>query len=251
MTVTVEICLEGIDSALAADAGGANRIELCQNLGEGGTTPSQGMIACVNEQVACDVMVMIRPRGGDFLYTDAEFAIMQADIKAMHQHGVLGVVFGLLLANGRIDTERTQRLIDLARPMQITLHRAFDMSRNPFEALDDLLALGVDRVLTSGQAPSAIDGLETIKKLQQQAGDALAIMPAGGITAVNAKQIIAATGVRELHLGSAVTRRFPSQMQLQNQEISMGSDPAKDEYAVARVSAALVQEVVTAVHSRC
>ncbi|MEM7114432.1 MAG: copper homeostasis protein CutC [Chloroflexota bacterium] len=247
MTIQVEICLSGIDSAVAAQAGGAQRVELCENLMEGGTTPSQGTIALVSERLDSGVMVMVRPRGGDFLYTDLEFAVMEQDVKLMHQHGVMGVVFGMLLPNGRIDKERTRRLLDLARPMQVTFHRAFDMSRDPFEALDDLLELGVDRILTSGQELTAMRGLDLLTKLQARAGDDLIIMPAVEVTAENARHIVETTKVREIHIGSNVERQIPSGMVYQNPRVSMGDDTELPEYAMPYTSAALVREVVEAV----
>lgn len=247
MSIVVEICLSGIDSAMAAQAGGAQRVELCENLMEGGTTPSQGMLALVSEKLDIGIMAMVRPRGGDFLYTDLEFAVMEQDVKLMHQHGVQGVVFGMLLANGRIDKERTRRLLELARPMEVTFHRAFDMARDPYEALDDLLELGVDRLLTSGQELTAMRGLGLIRELQARAGNALTLMPAVEVTAENARHIVETTNVREIHIGSNVERPLPSRMAYQNPRVSMGDDTELPEYAMPYTAADLVQEVVSAV----
>ena len=247
MTIKLEICLNGIDSAVAAQAGGAHRVELCDNLMEGGTTPSQGMIDLVQETLDIDVMVMIRPRGGDFLYTDLEFEVMRRNVKMMHQHGVIGVVFGMLQPDGTIDRARTAELIDLARPMQVTFHRAFDMTRDPYEALDALLALGVDRILTSGQALTALDGLDVITELQKRAADKLIIMPAVEVTAVNARHIVTTANLREIHIGSNVETQRASGMTFQNKVASMGDDIALPEYSMPYTSAALVREIVEAV----
>ena len=247
MSIGIEICLNGIDSALAAQAGGARRVELCDNLMEGGTTPSQGMVAVVADQLDIGVMAMIRPRGGDFLYTDMEFAVMEQNVKMMHQHGIMGIVFGMLLPDGQIDKARMRRLIDLARPMQVTCHRAFDMSRDPFESLDLLLELGVDRLLTSGQELNAMRGLGLIAELQKRAGNDMTIMPAVEVTVENARHIVQTANLREIHIGSNVERQVPTGMRYQNPRVSMGDDFELPEYAMPYTSAELVREIVDAV----
>ena len=249
MTIGIEICLDSVDSAENAQQGGATRVELCDNLMEGGTTPSQGMLAETCDRLDIDVMAMIRPRGGDFLYTEAEFAVMQRNVKMMHQHKVLGVVFGMLLPDGRIDRERTRRLIELARPFQVTFHRAFDMARDPYEALDDLLELGVDRILTSGQELTAMKGLGVIGELQRRAGDAAIIMPAVQVSAENAPHIIRTTGVREIHIGSNAAHRVASGMTWKNPRSSMGDDVDLSEYEVTYISAEKVAAIANAVSS--
>ncbi len=249
MGISVEICLDGIVSAECAQQGGASRVELCDNLMEGGTTPSQGMISLVRERLDIDVMVMIRPRGGDFLYTESEFEVMVRDVRFLQQQPVTGIVFGMLLPDGRVDVERTRRLIDLARPMQVTFHRAFDMSRDPFEALDSLSELGVERILTSGQQPTAAQGLPLITALQKQAGDGLIIMPAVAISAENAAEIVRTSGVRELHIGSNASHQLTSGMQFQNAHSSMGDDLSLSEYALTYTSAAKVRTIVDAVQA--
>lgn len=247
MTIKLEICLNGIDSAVAAQEGGAHRVELCDNLIEGGTTPSQGMIEVVREKLDIDIMAMIRPRGGDFLYTELEFEVMRRDVKRMHQHGVTGVVFGMLNPNGTIDQARTAELIALARPMQVTIHRAFDMTRDPYEALDHLLEAGVERILTSGQALTAMQGLNLIAELQKRAGDALIIMPAVEVTARNARHIVQTANLREIHIGSNVETQISSGMTFQNEAVSMGDDTELPEYTMPYTSAPLVREIVEAV----
>ena len=247
MSIQVEICLNGVDSAIAAQQGGASRVELCDNLLEGGTTPSLGMVAAIREAIDIDIMAMIRPRGGDFLYTDWEFEVMCRDTKLMHGRGITGVVFGLLNPDGTIDRERTQKLIELARPLPVTFHRAFDMTRDPLAALDTLLELGVDRLLTSGQELTAWQGLPLIAELQKRAGAAMTIMPAVQVTVENARQIVTTAKLREIHIGSNVERQIPSQMIYQNPRVAMGDDTDLPEYAMPYTNAELVREIVAAV----
>ena len=247
MGIHVEICINGIESALASQAGGAHRVELCDNLLEGGTTPSAGMIALVQERLEIDVMAMIRPRGGDFLYSEAEFAVMRENVKRMHEFGIMGVVFGILKPNGTIDVDRTRALLELARPMQVTFHRAFDMTRDPYEALDQLLELGVERLLTSGQERTAWQGLPLITELQRRAGKEIIVMPAVQVTAENARALVAAANLREIHVGSNVERMRPSRMTFRNPRSSMGDDTELPEYAMPVADAALVREIVEAI----
>ena len=200
--VLVEICAEGITSALAAGQGGAARVELCENLAVGGVTPGPGAIAVASERLMIPVQVLIRPRGGDFLYSDDELLAMKRDVQAAKALGASGVVLGLLTSEGRVDRERAAWLIQAARPMSVTFHKAFDATRDPFEALDDLISLGVVRVLTSGHAPTAMEGLETLVELTRKATGRIAVMAGGSITLAQVRPIIEA-GVGEIHLGSA------------------------------------------------
>lgn len=251
MPIKIEICLDGIDSAVAAQAGGADRIELCDNLVQGGTTPSIGLIELVRKTIDIEMMVMIRPRGGDFLYSGLEFEVMQRNIEMLYGTGVDGVVFGLLSADGTVDFDRNAKLIELARkapkPLSVTFHRAFDMTRDPMEALNVLHELGVDRILTSGQATSAVNGMELIAELQKQAGDRLVIMPAVGVNAETGPILVKDAGVRELHVGSAVKKRFSTGMRYQNHLVSMGGDGVQSEFDRMETSADLVRELVVKV----
>jgi copper homeostasis protein len=210
--VTIEICTGDLESALAAGKGGADRVELCDNLEVGGTTPSAGTIAEACRRLAIPVHVLIRPRAGDFLPTAAELAAMSHDIAMARNLGASGAVLGLLRPDGTIDRERTASLIELARPMSVTFHKAFDQVRDHEEALDTLIALGVDRVLTSGCRPTAMDGIDTLRKLVDCAGGRITILAGGRITAENIEPILSSTGVREIHLGSAVARVMTSMM---------------------------------------
>ena len=180
-----EICVNSIAGVRAAKAAGAGRVELCADLLEGGITPSRGMIRQARTIAGIGLNVMIRPRGGDFLFDDDEFAAMRSDIETAKAEGADGVVIGLLSATGEIDIARTRELIALARPLSVTFHRAFDMTPDPFRALETLIELGVDRVLTSGQEASVLEGLPLIVELTERAGERIVIMPGGGITARN------------------------------------------------------------------
>ena len=216
----LEICIDSVASAISAEQGGAARVELCQNLFEGGTTPSIGTVYQTLQRVGIKVNAIIRPRGGDFLYSSDEFEIMKRDIVTLKESGINGVVIGMLNADGSIDTERTQQLIELARPLEVTFHRAFDVSLDPFRSLENLIDLGVDRLLTSGQEPSVLEGVELIAELVRRAGDDIIIMPGAGITAKNLTRIIQETGAKEYH----VTGSSPiaSKMEFRNERCFMG-----------------------------
>lgn len=197
--VLLESCVHSVASTIASAAGGAGRVELCDNLVEGGTTPSAGTIARCVERSPIPVFVIVRPRGGDFLYDDDEVAVMERDVVNASSLGAAGVVAGALRAEGTVDREVMRRLVDAARPLSVTFHRAFDMSRNLSEALDDLLALGVDRVLTSGGAARALDGVDTIAALVRHAAGQLIVMAGGGVRSDHVAQLVARTGVSEVH----------------------------------------------------
>lgn len=206
MKVPVEICAEGLASALAAGEGGAARVELCEGLAGGGVTPGAGAIAVASARLSIPVHVLIRPRGHDhrFVYSAPELEAMRRDIDASKQAGASGVVLGLLTPEGRVDVEGTARLVERARPLGVTFHKAFDASRDPFEALEDLVGIGVDRVLTSGFAPTALEGLETLRELTRQAGRRIVVMAGGSIRRDQIRVLIAA-GLGEIHIGTDAT----------------------------------------------
>jgi copper homeostasis protein len=202
MAVVVEICVQGIESALAAQAGGADRIELYEDLAVGGVTPGAGTIAVACRRLTIPVHVLIRPRGGDFAYTEAEFEVMRHDVQVARSLGAAGVVLGLLDPAGAIDRERTARLIEDARPLSITFHKAFDHAADSIEALGDLIGLGVERVLTSGGMAKAVDGLDRLVALNRRAAGRVTIMAGGRITEADIPTLTDA-GLREIHVGSA------------------------------------------------
>jgi len=240
----VEICVDSAAGAFAAEQGGADRVELCDNLLEGGTTPSIGCITVARRRLKIGLQVIIRPRGGDFLYSDEEMDVVREDIRAAKSCGADGVVIGCLTAEGEIDRQRTAELIGLARPMNVTFHRAFDMCRDPQKGLEDLIGLGVDRVLTSGQDDSCLEGLELIAALQRQASGRIIIMPGGGITPRNVERIVAGTGVSEVHLSAR--RSVESGMKHRNTRVYMGGTLRPPEFTWKTTDPEAVRSVVTA-----
>ncbi|QDV33917.1 copper homeostasis protein CutC [Tautonia plasticadhaerens] len=204
-SITVEICVEGLGSALAAGEGGADRVELCEDLAVGGVTPSAGAIEVACRRLAIPVQVLIRPRGGDFDYSEAEFEAMRLDIALARDRGASGVVLGVLRPDGRVDEPRNAALIREARPMSVTFHRAFDEVPDPMAALDTLIGLGVDRVLTSGRADSARSGVKTLRALVSRSAGRLAVLGGGRVTIEAIPDLIGA-GLSEIHVGSAACR---------------------------------------------
>jgi len=206
----LEIAANSVASALAAQDGGAGRVELCTALELGGLTPSHAQIALVRERLRIPLYVLIRPRAGDFLYSDLECEAMQRDIETCVALGCDGVVLGMLDADGKVDVPRCRTLIGAAGALGITFHRAFDLSHDPSRALEDIIALGCERVLTSGAQPSAVEGAALIRTLVAQAGDRLTVMPGAGITAANIAALAEATGAHEFHASAKQLR--PSRM---------------------------------------
>jgi copper homeostasis protein len=219
--VLLEICVDSVASAVAAERGGAERLELCGSLVEGGITPSAGLIEMTRAAVSLALHVMIRPRGGDFCYDAYEFETMLRDIALAKRLGANGVVFGILDVHGNVDVARTRELLNEARPLAVTFHRAFDMTANLFPALEDLCNAGVDRVLTSGGESTCLQAEETIAQLVQTAQSRLVVMPGGGIKPENARSFVDRTGVTEIHSG--LRSPVPSPMLHRNPRVSMGS----------------------------
>lgn len=218
--MVLEICVESVASAVAAELGGAQRIELCSNLFEGGTTPAAGLLSVVRRRVSIDVAVMIRPRGGDFLYSEDEFEVMQADVEQAQGLGADAIVLGMLNADGYVDVERTRRLVELARPLPVTFHRAIDMSADLMACLEQVIEAGAQRVLTSGGAQSALEGSGRIRELLAASAGRIAIMAGSGITEANAREIAQATGVREFH--ASLRRSVPSGMRYSVPDLALG-----------------------------
>ncbi len=201
MPLVVEICVEGIASAIAAGEGGADRIELCENLAVGGLTPSIGTMMSASQNVGGTIHVLIRPRGGDFVYSAHELDVIKNDLQRITWEAG-GVVLGVLDDHGRIDVGAMRSLIELARPKSVTFHRAFDVVRDPFEALEMLVDLGVDRVLTSGRPGAARDSIDLLARLVERAKDRITILAGGSIRAADL-QMLASAGIKEVHIGSA------------------------------------------------
>ncbi len=237
-----EICVDSVEGVRAAKAAGANRVELCADLLEGGITPSRGMIRAARKVDGIGLHVIIRPRGGDFLFGDDEFAVMCADIETARAEGADGVVIGMLTPDATLDVLRTKELIALARPLSVTFHRAFDMTTEPFEALETLVALGVDRILTSGQEETVLEGLPLIADLVRRAGERIVIMPGGGITARNVDRIVAAARPKEIHF--AALEPAASGMRQRRGHVFMGGELRPPEYDRPATSATIIRAVI-------
>ena len=210
----LEVIAFDMESCLLAEASGANRIELCDNPSEGGTTPSFGLIQQARKNTSIELYPIIRPRGGDFLYSSLAFETMKADVLACKQLGCDGVVLGLLHADGSIDKSRTSKLVTLAYPMGVTFHRAFDRTPNAFEALEAVIQTGCERILTSGLQPTALEGLQLISELVEKAADRITIMPGSGIRSGNIEQIAGLTKATEFHSSARI--QLQSHMQYSN-----------------------------------
>jgi copper homeostasis protein len=199
MKFKLEVIGFTIESCLIAQAAGAHRIELCDNPSEGGTTASYGFIKTARENLSIELYPIIRPRGGDFLYSEIEFEVMKADVEISKNLGCDGVVIGMLNADGTVDKKRCKELVDIAYPMKVTFHRAFDRTNNPFKAMEDIISIGCERILTSGQKNLAIDGEELLNKLVKQANNRIIIMPGSGVKSDNIKTLVKNTNATEFH----------------------------------------------------
>jgi len=244
-SIPLEVCADSVDSALAAERGGAARVELCSNLFEGGTTPSAGLISTVRHRVSVDLHVMIRPRPGDFCYSADEFEIMQQDILTAKQLKANGVALGILNTNGTVDIARTRKLVELSRPLSVTFHRAFDMSSDLFRALEDIVYTGAKRILTSGGEPNALEGVDALKRLVSASKGRVVLMAGGGIRDHNVRAIVEQTHVPEVHAG--ITESVPSPMRYQNKRIAIGAPPELgfERFVVLQKS---VEDLVKALH---
>jgi copper homeostasis protein len=225
----IEICANSAQSCVEAEAGGAVRVELCAGIPEGGTTPSYGDIrAAMDLTKSLDINVIIRPRGGDFLYSTAEVKAMLHDIEMCRKLQVHGVVVGCLTKDGDIDTALLHRLVEAAKPLSVSFHRAFDVCRDPFTALEQIIEAGIDRLLTSGQEPTAEAGCSLIAELVKRAGQRIIVMPGSGIRLNNIVRIEAATGAKEFHTSARSLRQ--SAMNYRNERINMGiGDEGREE----------------------
>lgn len=241
----VEVCSFSLESSLAAEKAGADRIELCASPFEGGTTPSLGMTIRVLESVSLKVNAMVRPRGGDFCYDDSEFEVMKSEIEAFKKVGVHGIVLGILLPDGQVDVLRTKELVELASPLPVTFHRAIDFAQDLTQALEDIIATGCQLILTSGGQDKAPDGAGLIKRLVTQAAGRIEIMAGSGVNADNAALLLA-TGVDALHLTGKVNR--DSRMIYRKEGIALGGVASVPEYDISYTDWQRVQQVVKQVH---
>jgi copper homeostasis protein len=238
--VNMEVCANSVTSALAAQRGGAKRVELCASLTEGGTTPSYGEIAMARKLLDIEIFPIIRPRGGDFLYSDLEFEIMKEEVKICRELGCDGIVTGILLPDGTIDEARCAELIALAQPMQAAFHRAFDMVADTEGSLEVLISLGFVRVLSSGAKDSAIEGAEMLANLIKQAAGRICIMPGAGVNTENIAELIRITGAAEFH--ASARKKCSSKMLFRNPDLNMGDEA--DEYSSCFTDAGLVKNLL-------
>lgn len=243
MHYTFEICANSAESCVAAQAGGAHRVELCASMPEGGTTPSFGEIRLARKLIDIRLHVIIRPRGGDFLYTPLELDIMEEDIHMARQAGADGVVFGCLTPEGDLDMPAMRRLMKISEGMSVTFHRAFDYVRSPEQVLEHLIDLEVNRVLTSGQQPTAMQGASLLAELVRQAAGRIVIMPGCGVNEWNIAELAACTGASEFHFSARELKE--SKMLLRNPALSMGSSD-QDEYAYPVTTAERVRHTIQA-----
>ena len=246
-SLLLEICCGSIDDAIQAQAGGADRVELCSALFLGGLTPSLGTLKYAREQLRIPIIVMVRPRGGGFCYTDAEFATMQRDAQAAVENGADGVVFGILRQDGSIDLNRTRRIRDIIGDKQSVFHRAFDVTPDPFRALDQLVDVGVTRILTSGQQDTVPEGADLIRRLIDHAKDRIEVLPGGGIKPFNLADVIARTGCKQVHLTAFKTARDASTHQRPHVTFGGALYPAEDSFLMT--DAELVRTIASTLKS--
>lgn len=240
-----ELCSYSIEACYTAARLGVDRVEICASPAEGGVTPSMGLIKRACEIPDIETSVMIRPRGGDFLYTDEEFELMKRDINYAREAGATGVVLGILTEDGRVDVERTRLLVEEAQGMDITFHRAIDMTRDYLQAVEDVISTGCTRILTSGGYNKAIDGAANIGRAVAVAAGRIELMAGSGVTATNALQL-AMTGVDALHFSAK--KMMPGRMTYRNPLIAMGGDTSMDEYALRGVDEKEVKSIIELIH---
>src|SRR4051812_14577749 len=241
--ILLEICCGSIDDALQAQAGGADRIELCSALFLGGLTPSLGTLQYGRQQLHIPIIAMVRPRGGGFCYTDAEFATMERDAEAAVANGADGVVFGILTAEGHVDRGRTRRLRQIIGAKQAVFHRAFDVTPDPLTALDELVDLGITRILTSGQQDTVPEGVDLIRRLIEHAQDRIEILPGGGIKPFNLPDVLAKTGCKQVHLTAFKTASDPSTHQRPHVTFGGALYPSEDTFLMT--DSELVRKLAT------
>ena len=221
MNKKIEICVDSVESCINAEKGGADRLELCGNMFEGGTTPSYGVLQLAREMVSKPIYAMVRPRGGDFCYNDIEFEIMKREIKLMKELKIDGIVFGILTKEGKVDKERCSKLLDLWGTNKATFHRAIDVSSNLNEACEDIISLGFERILTSGGEANVMSGIIKLKELVEKYNDKIIIMPGSGINERNIEYINDTVKANEYHM--TANKTVESVMQYRNENVFMGA----------------------------
>lgn len=246
--VSLEVCANSATSAIAAQNGGATRVELCNNLHQGGTTPSHGHIMVARKYLHIKLYALIRPRSGDFLYTKEEFQVILSDVRQSIALGCDGIVVGILNKDGSIDIERNSQIVNMARQhgLGVTFHRAFDVCANKEKALEDLINIGFERLLTSGGKSNVMEGARAIKNLLDQANGRISIMPGGGISEKNVADLVHYTGVKEIHTSARAL--VNSQMQYRNDNIMMGNRYV-DEYAIYETNSEVVRNIIRLANS--
>ncbi len=238
----LEICCYSVESAIAAEKSGTDRIELCDNYSEGGTTPSYASIKYSINQLKIPVNVIVRPRGGDFLYSDIEYETIKQDVLAIKKLNANGIVIGFLTSTGKIDIKKTREIVNLSKPMEVTFHRAFDMCNDQVKALEQLKKIGITRILTSGAKNTVSEGIELIAELVKKAGNEITIMPGSGINKNNLKEIIQKTKALEFH--SSAKSFVKSKMNYFNKVINMGSVNSINEFSRIAVNTKEVKKMI-------
>jgi len=230
MEYKLEICANSVQSTINAQKGGADRVELCDNLWEGGTTPSAATIKIVRKNIDIGLFVIIRPRGGDFLYTDLEYEVIKEDIRIAKELGADGIVSGILDADGNIDVSRMSELVELSHPLPFTCHRAFDLTSDPFKALEDVISCGAKRILSSGLQNTVPLGMDMLKQLYKKADGRIIIMPGGGVNENNILDIVGQTGCREFHMSGKIV--IDGNMKFRNHDLKINGAPQIPEFGI-------------------
>ena len=239
--IPFEICIDSVQGAVAAQENGAQRVELCDNLIEGGTTPSAAKVQLAREKISIGLNVIVRPRGGDFCYSDLEFDTMKRDLALAKEWGADGLVIGILQPDGSVDKDRCHALMEIARPHSVTFHRAFDMTADPFAALEDLVDIGVDRLLTSGQEETALEGADLIRNLVEKAAGRIIIMACGGIRPRNLRKVLDLTNAPEIHF--AALAPVESRMAHRNANCYMGAEFRPPEFSWKDTNGAFIADM--------
>jgi|TARA_Y100000385_G_scaffold257014_1_gene283902 copper homeostasis protein len=240
--IVIEACVSSINSAISAGRAGVDRVELCDNINEGGTTPSAGMIKAVSELLDCKLWVLVRPRGGDFIYNDYELDVIKRDIDVVKELNVDGIVIGILNANGEVDKLRMKEVIDYAYPLKVSFHRAFDMCKDPFAAMEDLINLNICRILTSGKQNTAMEGARLIKGLINKSNGRIEIMPGSGISADNIEKLKELTNATSFHLTGSYY--VESDMKYQHTDVVLNNINPSIDYSWKETSETLLKEVI-------